>query len=85
MQTQVTSNILKLEILSHTPILTNSTTEVTLDEAVHKTEKQLAKENKAVEKRIKKTAKEEQKKLEAMEKAEKKAEKEALKAVKKNK
>lgn len=85
MQTQITTNILQLEILSHTPILTNSTTEVTLDQAVHKSEKQLAKENKAVEKRVKKAAKEEQKKIDALEKAEAKAAKEAAKAAKKAK
>jgi len=85
MQTQVTTNILQLEILSHTPILTNSTTEVTLDQAVHKSEKQIAKENKAVEKRVKKAAKEEQKKIDALEKAEAKAAKEAAKAAKKAK
>ena len=85
MQTQVTTNILKLEIITHTPILTNSTTEVTLDQAVHKSEKQIAKENKAVEKRVKKAAKEEQKKIDALEKAEAKAAKEAAKAAKKAK
>lgn len=85
MQTTVTTSILQLEILSHTPILTNSTTEVTLDQAVHKSEKQIAKENKAVEKRVKKAAKEEQKKIDALEKAEAKAEKEAAKAAKKAK
>jgi hypothetical protein len=85
MQTQVTTNILQLEILTHTPILTNSTTEVTLDQAVHKSEKQIAKENKAVEKRVKKAAKEEQKKIDALEKAEAKAAKEAVKAAKKAK
>ena len=85
MQTQITTSILQLEIITHTPILTNSTTEVTLDQAVHKSEKQIAKENKAVEKRVKKAAKEEQKKIDALEKAEAKAEKEAAKAAKKTK
>lgn len=76
MQTQITTDILTLEIITHTPILTNSTTEITLDSSVHKSEKEIAKENKAVEKRIKKAAKEEQKILEDLEKEEKKAEKE---------
>ena len=79
LQSRITIDILTLEILTHTPILTNSTTEITLDSNVHKTEKQIAKENKAVEKRIKKAAKEEEKKLEEIEKAEKKAAKEAQK------
>lgn len=83
LQTSIITNILTLEIITHTPILTNSTTEVTLDNAVQKTEKQIAKENKKVEKRIKKAVNEEEKKLEALEKAEKKAEKAAAKAEKK--
>ena len=85
MQTQIITDILTLEIITHTPILTNSTTEITLDGAVQKTEKQIAKENKKVEKRIKKAAEEEEKKYNALEKAEKKAEKAAAKALKRNK
>ena len=79
MQTQITTDILTLEILTHTPILTNSTTEITLDSSMQKTEKQIAKENKAVEKRIKKAAKEEEKRMENLEKEEKKAQKSAEK------
>lgn len=85
LQTKVITDILTLEIITHTPILTNSTTEITLDNAVEKTAKQIAKENKAVEKRIKKAAEEENKKLRALEKAEAKAEKAAQKAAAKNK
>ncbi|MBQ9261061.1 MAG: TolC family protein [Prevotella sp.] len=85
LQTEIIRDILTLEIITHTPILTNSTTEITLDDSVHKTEKQIAKENKAVEKRIKKAAEEEKKKINALEKAEKKAEKVAAKAEKKAK
>lgn len=85
LQTSIITDILTLEIITHTPILTNSTTEITLDDAVQKTEKQIAKENKAVEKRIKKAVEEEDKKQNALEKAEKKAEKAAAKADKKNK
>ena len=85
LQTQVITQILTLEIITHTPILTNSTTEITLDNNVEKFEKQIAKENKAVEKRIKKATKEESKKLRALEKAEAKAEKAAKKAAAKNK
>lgn len=83
LQTRVITDILTLEIITHTPILTNSTTEITLDKTVHKTEKQLTKENKAVEKRIKKAAEEEDKKLKALEKAEVKAQKAAQKAASK--
>lgn len=82
-QAAIITDILTLEILTHTPILTNSTTEITLDKSVQKTEKQLAKENRAVEKRVKKAAEEEEKKLKALEKAEAKAQKAARKAAKK--
>ena len=83
LQTSIITDILTLEIITHTPILTNSTTEITLDNTVQMTEKQIAKENKKVEKRIKKAVEEEEKKIEALEKAEKKAEKAAAKAEKK--
>jgi len=79
LQTQITTDILTLEIITHTPILTNSTTEITLDSSIRKSEKQLAKENKAVEKRIQKAAKEEQKKIKEIEKEEMKSQKEKSK------
>ena len=85
LQTTITTDILTLEILSHTPIITNSTTEITLDKSVQKTSKEIAKENKAVEKRIKKAVEDEEKRTKALEKAEKKAAKAAAKAEKKNK
>lgn len=89
LQTEITTNIITLEILSHTPILTNTTTEVTLDDGDHKSEKQIKKENKAIEKKIRKAAASEEKKYAKMEAAEKKAQekaaKEAAKAQKKNK
>lgn len=84
LQTQITTDILTLEILTRTPILTNSTTEITLDSTVQKSEKEIIKENKAVEKRIKKAAEEEEKRIESMEKAEKKAEKDAAKTASKS-
>ena len=83
MQTSITTDIITLEILTHTPIITNSTTEITLDTHVTKSDKELAKEKKAVEKRIKKAVEEDEKKTKALEKAEKKAEKAAAKAAKK--
>ena len=85
LQTSITTDILTLEILTHTPIITNSTTEITLDSHVVKSNKEIAKENKAVEKRIKKAVEEDDKKTKALEKAEKKAEKAAAKAAKKQK
>ena len=87
--TNITTDIITLEILSHTPILTNTTTEITLEEKQDKTERQIKKENKAVEKKIRKTAAAEDKKFLKMEQAERKAQekaaKEAAKIEKKNK
>jgi outer membrane protein TolC len=73
--TQITTDIVTLEILTHTPILTNTTTEITLDQTVHKTAKQIAKENKAVEKRIKEAAEEQEDYLKEIERNERKKEK----------
>lgn len=83
LQTVITTDILTLEILTHTPILTNATTEITLDSQVVKSEKELVKENKAIEKRIKKAAKKENRKEKKLLKAELKAEKAAEKAARK--
>lgn len=85
LQTQITTDILTLEILTHTPIITNATTEITLDKSISKTPKEQAKENKANEKRIKALEKEEKEKIKKLEKAEAKAEKAAAKAAKKQK
>ncbi len=85
MQTTIMTDILTLEIISHTPIVTNSTTEITLDTVVKKTDKEVAKEQKAVKKRIKKSIEETEKREKALEKAERKAEKAAAKALKRNK
>ena len=79
MQTQITTDIITLEILTHTPIITNSTTEITLDKSIHKTPKEQAKENKENEKRIKRLEKEEKEKIKKLEKAEAKAKKAAAK------
>lgn len=85
MQTEITTDIITLELLTHTPIITNATTEITLDKSIHKTPKEQAKENKANEKRIKRLDKEEKDKLKKLEKAEAKAEKAAAKSAKKQK
>lgn len=85
MQTEIATDIITLEILTHTPIITNATTEITLDKSIHKTPKEQAKENKANEKRIKRLEKEEKEKIIKLEKAEAKAEKAAAKAAKKQK
>lgn len=85
LQTTIITDIITLEILTHTPIITNATTEITLDKSIHKTAKEQAKENKANEKRIKRLEKEEKEKIKKLEKAEAKAEKAAAKAAKKQK
>lgn len=85
LQTQITTNILTLEILTHTPIITNTLTDVTLDEKVEKSQKELAKENKEFQKQLKKEMQEDKKKLEELEKADKKAEKAEKKAAEKAK
>jgi len=82
LQTTITTDILTLEILTHTPIITNSTTEITLGNEVKKSDKEIAKEQKAVKKRIKKSIKATEKREKALEKAERKAEKAAEKALK---
>lgn len=79
-QIEITQDILTLEILTHTPIITNSTTEITLDSHVVKSEKEMIKENKAIEKRIKKASKKENRKERKLLKAEAKAEKAAIRA-----
>ena len=85
MQTSITTDIITLEILTHTPIITNATTEITLDKSISKSPKEQAKENKANEKRIKRLEKEEKDKIKKLEKAEARAEKAAAKAAKKQK
>jgi len=89
LQTQITTDIITLEILTHTPILTNTTTDITLNSGITKSEKQIRKENKAIEKNIRKTAEAEEKRFRKMEeaerKAQKKAEKETQKAAKRKK
>ena len=73
MQTTIITDILTLEIISRTPIITNATTEVTLDGTIRKSESQIRRENKALEKRIAKEAKADEKRYQQLEKAEKEA------------
>ena len=84
LQTQITTDIITLEILTHTPILTNTTTDINLEEE-QLSEKEIKKQNRAVEKKIKKAAAAEEKRYRQMEEAEKKAQKKAAKAQKNNK
>lgn len=86
LQTSIITDILTLEIITHTPIITNTTTEVTLDSTDQKSARQQARENRAVERQVKKDAAAEQRRYEQMEREEKKAEKEEAKeAAKANK
>lgn len=73
LQTEIITDILTLEIISRTPIITNATTEITLDGTISKSEKQIRKENKALEKRIAKEAKADEKRYEQLEKADRAA------------
>lgn len=75
LQTQITTNIITLEILTHTPIITNTTTDITLDDSIRKSDKEIEKENKELQKRIKQEAEKEEKMFEEQEKADKKAKK----------
>ena len=84
LQTQITTDIITLELLTHTPILTNTTTDITLEDE-QLSEKEIRKANKTIEKMIKKTAAADEKRYRQMEEAEKKAQKKAAKAQKKNK
>ena len=84
LQTQITTDIITLEILTHTPILTNTTTDITLNSGMDKTDKQIRKENKAIEKNIRKTAAAEEKRFRKMERADKAAQKKAAKAAPQN-
>ena len=84
LQTKITTDIITLEILTHTPILTNTTTDITLEDE-KLSEKQIQKANRAIEKVIKKNAKAEEKRYRKMEEAELKAQKKAAKALKSNK
>ena len=72
MQTTITTDIITLELLSHTPILTNTTTDVTLDEE-QLSEKDIRKQNRQVAKNIKKAVADEDKRYRQLEQAERKA------------
>lgn len=74
-QTTIIESILTLEIISRTPIITNATTEVTLDSTIRKSESQIRRENKALEKRISKEVKADEKRYQKLEKAERAAQK----------
>lgn len=85
LQTRILTDILTLEIITHTPIITNTTTEITLDGKITKTQRQLEREKRALEKRIKKENVEERKRIEQIEKEEKEAKRKAEKDAKKKK
>jgi hypothetical protein len=84
LQTAITTDIITLELLSHTPILTNTTTDVTLDDD-QLSEKNIRKQKREVAKNIKKAAAEEDKRYRKIEQAEKKALRKAARQQKKMK
>lgn len=80
MQTQITTDILTLEILTHTPIITNSTTDINLEnindkDAKAEKAKQVRAEKKELNKRIESDKKAEQQIIEKEQKAVEKASK----------
>ncbi len=79
MQTQITTDIITLELLTHTPILTNTTTDITLEDE-QKSERQIRKENRAVERNIRREAAAEEKKYRQMERADEAARRKAARA-----
>lgn len=79
LQTQITQDIITMEIMTHTPIITNTTTDITLDGNITKSQRQLEKEKKELDKRIKKEAEEEREKIEKLEKEEKERKRQAEK------
>lgn len=85
LQTRILTDILTLEVITHTPIMTNSTTEITLEGKVTKTQRQLEREKRALEKRIKKENEEERRKIAKLEKEEKEAKRKAEKEAQKKK
>jgi hypothetical protein len=82
MQTTITTDIITLELLSHTPILTNTTTDITLDDDLL-SEKAIRKQNREVAKNIKKAAAEEDERYRKMEQVEKKILRKAAKSERK--
>lgn len=90
LQTQLITDILTLEIMTHTPIITNSTTEVTLTSYNDKdTRNELKRQAKEEKKAIQESIEEEKEALKAEDKAEeqkaKEEKKNAAKAAKENK
>ena len=85
MQTQITTDIITLEILTHTPILTNSTTDVTIDSFKDRDTKSLQQKQVKTEKReLNQRIREDKKAEKAIDEKEKKATEKALKDNKKN-
>ena len=71
LQTTITTDIITLEILTHTPIITNTTTDITLDNQTQLTKRQRLKENKRIEADIKKSIEDEDKRIKQLKKLEK--------------
>lgn len=85
LQTMILTDIITLEILTHTPIMTNTTTEITLEGTATKSQRQLEREKRALEKRIRRENLEEEKRLAKLEKEEREAKRRAERDAKKKK
>lgn len=77
--TQITIDIITLEILTHTPIITNTTTEITLDSEPQKSEREIARENRRAERRIRKSIEDEERLTRELDREEERARQQAVK------
>lgn len=84
LQTTITTDIITLEILTHTPIITNTTTEIVLDGKIDKSDKQLQRERKEAEKKIKQESEAEDKRIKELQKKEQEEQKAAAEKAKNN-
>lgn len=86
LQTTITTNIITLELLTRTPIITNTTTEITLEgNRGAKTERQIARERRAQAKKIKRELEEEERRIRQLEREEREAQIRAEREAKKKK
>ena len=69
LQTEITTDIITLELLTHTPILTNTTTDITLDDVPQMSSKQMQKDNRAAVKSARKAAADDKRRFRKLEQA----------------
>ena len=69
LQTEITTDIITLELLTHTPILTNTTTDITLDDVPQMSSNQMQKDNRAAVKSARKAAADDERRFRKLEQA----------------